>query len=189
VITTVDSAHAKAAEDPRPRNAHESATQAATDLAAHVRIGSMLPAFAEELRARRPWIKDAWERRLRRESVTSPLANPDTLVMMMERTLDELFDAVEKAAEAGHECKPRATRDKTGCLCGLNPLLAYFRTLAATLCSIGTTDGRPFPCSDPAAAARCIDFTIETLREIARRDIASFCAVCQSELSVGPRCR
>ncbi|HEY5552346.1 MAG TPA: hypothetical protein VIK52_10690 [Opitutaceae bacterium] len=154
-----------------------------------MRIDSMLPAFAEELRARRPWIKDAWERRLRRESVTSPLANPDTLVMMMERTLDELFAALESAAGTSTECKPRGTRDKTGCLCGLNPLLAYFRTLAATLCSVGTADGRPFSCGDSAKASRCIDVTIETLREIARRDIASFCAVCQSELSVGQRCR
>jgi len=149
----------------------------------------MLPAFAEELRARRSWIKDAWERRLRRESVTSPLANPDTLVMMMERTLDELFDAVERSTQAGHEGKARATRDKTGCLCGLNPLLAYFRTLATTLCTLGAADGRQFLGGDAAATARCIDCTIETLREIARRDVASFCAVCQSELSVGPRCR
>jgi hypothetical protein len=149
----------------------------------------MLPAFAEELRARRPWIKDAWERRLRRESVTSPLANPDTLVMMMERTLDELIEALQAASEATSDCKPRYSRDRIGCLCGLNPLLAYFRTLASTLCSVGTADGSPFSCGDAAAVSHCIDLTLEALREIARRDIASFCAVCQSELSVGQRCR
>ena len=147
----------------------------------------MLPAFAEELRARRPWIKDAWERRLRRESVTSPLANPDTLVMMMERTLDELYEAIDKSVLANPECKPKVSKERIGCLCGLNPLLAYFRTLAATLCALGSTDGRQFTCVDAAATARCVDHTIDTLREIARRDIASFCAVCQSELSVGQR--
>lgn len=189
MIPTGNNTGATATTDGAPRNAHECATQAATARPVHGRIESMLPAFAEELRARRPWIKDAWERRLRRESVTSPLANPDTLVMMMERTLDELLEALEKTGEASSECKPRGTRDRIGCLCGLNPLLAYFRTLATTLCSVGTADGRPFTCGDPAHASRCIDLTIETLREIARRDIASFCAVCQSELSVGHRCR
>jgi hypothetical protein len=149
----------------------------------------MLPAFAEELRARRPWIKDAWERRLRRESVTSPLANPDTLVMMMERTLDELFEAIDKSVLDNSECRSRISKERIGCLCGLNPLLAYFRTLAATLCALAGADGRQFSCVDAACASRCIDHTIDTLREIARRDIATFCSESQSEISVGKRGR
>jgi len=148
----------------------------------------MLPVFADELQERRPAIKDAWERRLRRESVTSPLANPDTLVMMMERTLDELFATLASSHLHGHEHRTRSTRDRTGCLCGLNPLLAYFRTLASTLCALGATDGKSFGVLSPDSVAQCLEFTLETLREIARRDIAAFCSVCQSEISAGQRC-
>lgn len=169
------------------RNAHESATQAATVAARRVRILFMLPVFADELQARRPAIKDAWERRLRRESVTSPLANPDTLVMMMERTLDELFETLSTSELPEPGQKVRLSRDRIGCLCGLNPLLAYFRTLAATLCAVGTTEGKSFGLVDPESLAHCLDFTLECLREIARRDIVAFCAVCQSEISVGQR--
>lgn len=153
----------------------------------HVTMSGMLPAFAEGLREKRPMIKDAWERRLRRESVTSPLANPDTLVMMMESTLDELFAAVERCGPAPAEHRHRISRDRTGCLCGLNPLLAYFRTLAATVCCLVAAEGSPFREGDPAGMTRCLDQTMETLRGIARRDIASFCAVCQSELAAGQR--
>ena len=147
----------------------------------------MLAGFAEELRARRGAIKDAWERRLRREPVTSPLANPDTLVMMMDSTLDEFFLAVEHCESASGEDKWRRSRDSTGCLCGLNPLLAYFRSLAATICALATSESGPCSRGKPEANVQCLARSMEILRAIARRDIAAFCAVCQSEISVGQR--
>ena len=148
----------------------------------------MLAAFAEEMRERRTTIKDAWERRLRRESVTSPLANPDTLVMMMDSTLEEFFDAVERDSRqtAPHERHHRA-RESTGCLCGLNPLLAYFRTLGATICAIAASSKGPCGNGGIDQKFQCLGRAMDILREIARRDIAAFCAVCQSEISVGQR--
>ena len=148
----------------------------------------MLAAFAEEMRERRTTIKDAWERRLRRESVTSPLANPDTLVMMMDSTLEEFFQTVERDGQSGpvHEHHHRA-RESTGCLCGLNPLLAYFRTLGATVCAIAASSTGPCSKGGSDEKFQCLGRAMEILREIARRDIAAFCAVCQSEISVGQR--
>ena len=147
----------------------------------------MLAAFAEELRAKRATIKEAWEKRLRRESVTSPLANPDTLVMMMDSTLDEFFSTVEHSGKNDPDGRHRHSRDSTGCLCGLNPLLAYFRTLAVTVCAVATSSTGPCSHGSPEAKTQCLARAMDILRSIARRDIAAFCAVCQSEISVGQR--
>jgi len=147
----------------------------------------MLPGFAEELRARRQIIKSAWERRLRSESVTSALANPDTLVMMMDRTFDELLASIAESSHSGRGARDHFKRTGTGCLCGLNPLLAYFRTFAITLCGVVEAGGKPFAVMPPESLALCLDETLLVLREIAQRDVAAFCAVCQSQLSAGHR--
>lgn len=147
----------------------------------------MTQGFADELRAQRNVIKGVWERRLRAESVTSPMANPDTLVMMMDQTFDELLDTLVDTGTEGHRPRPRGKRDGSGCLCGMNPLLAYFRTFALALCGVIQTGGRRFAEIDGATLALCLDETLLNLRDIAQRDIAAFCSVCQSPLSAGHR--
>lgn len=73
------------------------------------------------LRARRAEIFSRWEALLRAEPTTSPLGTPDALVHMLDQTFEELLaalaEAKRKPASGAHEC-----------LCGCNPLLAYFRS-------------------------------------------------------------
>lgn len=147
----------------------------------------MLVGFAEELRTRRQAIRASWERRLRSETVISPLANPDTLVLMMDRTLDELFATLLQAANGDIAPRTKSKRAQSGCLCGLNPLLAYFRTCASAICTTADCGRVAVTGIDAMAAGQCLDETLIRLREIAQREIAAFCAICQSEISVGKR--
>ena len=84
--------------------------------------------FLEALAELRPMIKTCWEVLLRAEPPASPLGNPDTLVFMMDRTLDTFFTTARSPTPrrwlARHPllCSPLGET----CSCQRNPLLRYF---------------------------------------------------------------
>lgn len=118
------------------------------------------------LQAYRPTLHRQWEARLRAAPVTSPLANPDALVYLMEWTLDQLFREL-----AASHARRQATRPP--CPCGLNPLIAYFATARLSLheALAVCAGGAPVNTRD----AEEMEQALET---VARREIANFCALC-----------
>lgn len=121
------------------------------------------------LQAYRPTLRAQWEVRLRAAPVTSPLANPDALVHLMEWTLDQVFR--ELAAKHPRRKSPRQPRPP--CPCGLNPLIAYFTTAKISLheALAVCAGGKPI---DPADAEE-MEHALEI---VARREIETFCALC-----------
>ena len=118
------------------------------------------------LQAHRPILRTKWETRLRAAPVTSPLANPDALVHLMEWTLDQVFREL-----AAHHTRRKTPRPP--CPCGLNPLIAYFATAklslheALEICAAG----KPIHPSDA-------DEMEHALEIVSRREIETFCALC-----------
>ena len=51
----------------------------------------------EALQQRRAQIRARWEALLRIEKVTTPLANPDTLVFALDQSLDEIFSTLDQS--------------------------------------------------------------------------------------------
>jgi hypothetical protein len=142
--------------------------------------------FVAELAARRAAIKQAWERKLRHEPVTSPLANPDTLVLLMDRTLEDLGAALSlRCRSAAGEPANRGMR--AGCLCGLNPLLAYFRVAASVLPAVMSHGADRCPDLSAADYAACLQALQGELQSLATEEIRSFCAMCQTEIARGGR--
>jgi len=141
--------------------------------------------FVAELAARRPALKLAWERKLRHEPITSPLANPDTLVLMMDRTLDELEAALRKRCSAPVPPPSPIRGIRTGCLCGLNPLLAYFRVAANVLSTLMSSGADHCPELGAIGFAGCLQEMIGELHLLAQEEIRSFCAMCQTEIVRG----
>lgn len=133
------------------------------------------------LRRHRPTLRSLWESLLRAEPVSSPLANPDVLVLMMDWTLDELEAAMRHAPSRRRRPPARAGTPPDGCECRMNPLLIYFRTAEAALDRV--LEELPLPVDEGEAAI----FTREAfvadarraLRHVSAREIATFCAVCQ----------
>ncbi|HTJ77827.1 MAG TPA: hypothetical protein VL357_02425 [Rariglobus sp.] len=121
------------------------------------------------LQAYRPTLRTKWEARLRAAPVTSPLANPDALVHLMEWTLDQLFRELTAMAARRKNSLPA----RPSCPCGLNPLIAYFATAKVSLheamekCS----DGNPINPTD----AEEMEYALEI---VARRELATFCSLC-----------
>jgi hypothetical protein len=121
------------------------------------------------LQARRPSLNCQWEALLHAAPVISPLGHPDTLIHMMDRTLDQIFH------ELNH---PSARKRQPGlpegfCRCGHNPLVTYFTT---AVLAFQTTLGQ---CADEEPVSReDADEVKRTINRIARREIMTFCALC-----------
>ena len=112
-----------------------------------------------------------WAARLRAAPVKSALGHPDTLVHLMDRTLDQLFLELEKPASPRRR-QPHLPADF--CRCGNNPMVAYFATASLAL---QTTLAQ---CADETPITRDdVEAVNRTLTRIARREIMTFCALCQ----------
>ena len=133
--------------------------------------------FVRALTARRRDIHARWEVLLRIERVNTPLANPDALVFMIDWTLDEVFSALRHAparrrGASGAEARPE-------CPCGRNPLLVYFSAgcqaleEALVLVQAEASGLDPDERDNGFAALKLV------MREISRREIESFCSICQ----------
>lgn len=122
------------------------------------------------LLAHRATLHSQWAARLRAAPVNSPLAHPDTLVHLMDRTLDQIFHELEHpAARRRQPSLPRGF-----CGCGQNPLVAYFQTAAL---AFQTTLAQ---CADETPISRDdVDDVNRTLTRIARGEIMTFCGLCR----------
>jgi hypothetical protein len=131
--------------------------------------------FVSALEAQRVRIRARWEDLLRAERFTSPLANPDTLVHLMDLTLDEVF-----ATLAAGEGRRRHSRSgEIVCRCGRNPLLVYFsvgRQAIREALVWAQIEMAALTGAERDGAMMDLDAGYS---QIARREIESFCAVCQ----------
>lgn len=127
------------------------------------------------LLARRPELRQAWERLLRIEKTVSPLAHPDALVHLIDKTLDEIFRDLVQRSPRRHPSRASGPN----CPCGRNPLLAYYAAGRQALreALVGAQAANPALLRE----AREADMQLlnEVFDHIARREIESFCAVCQ----------
>jgi len=90
------------------------------------------------LQGLRPTILERWEVLLRAEPVTSPLANPDSLVYLMGWTLDRFFTALRgplsrRRITGRGSNRASLVEERELCACKMNPLLAYFATAELAL--------------------------------------------------------
>jgi hypothetical protein len=88
---------------------------------------SALPILLHRHRHR---LKSEWNRRLHVQPPSTPLANPDILVHLMDETLSQLESLLRSKPSAHwfdlHDAQLGQLR--TLCPCGLNPLMTYFIT-------------------------------------------------------------
>lgn len=122
---------------------------------------------------RRPALRRAWETLLRTERASTPMANPDTLVYLMDWTLDAVFTALRDETAPG-----AATPARSECACGLNPMLVYFSALRQVLIEalVLAQAARP----EDSARQREADLgrLTRVVDAAAAREIAAFCSLC-----------
>jgi len=134
----------------------------------------MHESFLRALTQHRPTLRSRWEQLLRAERISSPLANPDTLVYLMDYTLDRLLDELRNPRAR----RRRGKHERSPCPCGRNPLLAYFQTAEQAIVeTLFVTDG---PASLPhVEREHSLEALKVAIRDVGRQEIEAFCAVCQ----------
>jgi len=129
------------------------------------------PASVNRLESLRPAIKREWEKLLRTEPALSPMANPDTLVFLMDESLKQLADCLRARPSRSGPGKspPLIAPLQRRCPCGLNPLLNYYATgeLAVHAASAARLDGAE------------LEETLLCFHLLAQREIDTLCSVCQ----------
>jgi hypothetical protein len=128
--------------------------------------------------ARRPQIHARWEALLRAEKATTPLANPDALVHLIDWTLDEIFRTLQSLPARRRPLRA-LTRADIDCPCGRNPLLTYFAAGEQALQeSLVLCQAECHPLA-PIERDTALHELNLALRHIARREVGAFCALCQ----------
>ena len=138
-----------------------------------------------DLADRRPMIRTRWEALLRADRACSPLADPDALVHLVDWTLAEFERSLRRLPTRRRTLRPIGRGD-LDCPCGHNPLLVYFAAGEQAL-----RESLVLAQADrPEMTALERDTELQelnlVLRDIARREIGSFCALCQLRARVCP---
>lgn len=129
-----------------------------------------------ELQRRRAAIRSKWEALLRTEPVTSPLADPDSLVHLIDSTMEEILAALPAGflpteASTSHQPVP--------CSCGRNPLLAFFAAGRQAMREGLVLSQAALAPLDPSLRDASLITLNRVIDEIALREIEAFCGLCQ----------
>ena len=138
--------------------------------------------FLRALQTQRPDLRQRWEALLRNERVNSPMAHPDTLVHLMDWTLDRLLDELRQPQFRRHTGNGVARSVGLGCVCGKNPLLTYFSTAEQAIIETLLVDSTDLVAVSGIERSSSLEDLKAALHAVARREIDSFCAVCQSRV-------
>ena len=146
----------------------------------------MQETLVRSLRSRLPDIRARWEALLHAEPVKTPLAYPDSLVHLLDWTLEEIFHGLSALpVRRGLTRIAPGFRVQPLCPCGRNPLLTYFaageQAMREALVLVQAASSSLDPIERDAALME-LDLVFQ---HIARREIESFCGVCQHRASQG----
>jgi len=141
----------------------------------------MQEALIGALQARRPQVRARWEALLRVERVTTPLANPDALVHLIDSTLDEIMERLRQPRPGPRNfLRPVSYATiRATCECGRNPLLAYFLAGEQALLEALVLAQSESPPTDASERSTAVAELYIAVRRLAQREVEAFCAVCQ----------
>ena len=136
------------------------------------RTGAAIPAEAALVACLRRRVLRLWIRRLEEMPAVNAMALPATLEHMMPRTLDEFASdlATNRGKGAGRASPPPWPPD---CLCGQNPLLAYYMSGSWALEQALFES----PCPRVSGARR--RGILQRWRAMAAEETTAFCAACR----------
>jgi hypothetical protein len=140
----------------------------------------MQASLLSELRCRRFSIHGRWEALLRAEPVATPLGLPDTLVHLIDTTLEEILLALDNPPEQPRtNVRSVAVNEPQICPCGRNPLLAFFTAAEQALREgliLAQADSAPL---DPVERDLSLEELDAVVQQISRREVEAFCGLCQ----------
>lgn len=132
----------------------------------------MYEKIIKALQVRRAQIRARWEALLRIEKVTTPLANPDTLVFALDQSLDEIFTALGQPLP--HKPAVGSTWSD-----GPSPWRAYFRAGEQALLESLVLLQAEMDSLDPATRDTSFGSLKQVINNLTQREIQAWGAICQ----------
>lgn len=126
----------------------------------------------QALRARRPQIRARWLELLFVEPVNTPLANPRSLIFLLDETIDAVFAALRRGASNRRVPVP-------DCPCGRNPYLSYFRAGRQALLEALVLLQAETAALDPDERDNAVATLNAALGRVAAEAIEGFGSLCQ----------
>ena len=129
----------------------------------------------QSVRRRRAAICKRWDVLLRLERVSSPLANPDTLVHLIPSTLDQILALAETPPHCDSTMTHAVGLKLPSCDCGNNPYLAFY--IAGEQAIVEAVVWSQSESPDRARESE-VASVISAARTYATDEIEAFCGMC-----------
>jgi hypothetical protein len=140
----------------------------------------MHDSFLHALQTQCSTLRQRWETLLRLERLSSPMAQPDALVYLMNWTLDSLFNELKNPRYRRHQPQVPSGGSRQACTCGKNPMLGYFSTGEQAIIEVLFVSNGELSALGPVERSSSLVDLKQAFEAVARREIDSFCAVCQT---------
>lgn len=137
----------------------------------------MQAALRQALARRAPAIRARWTDLLRAERASSPLANPEALVHLIDWTLRAILRRLQTPGTRTRPPHPRSGPNPS-CPCGRNPLQAHFAAGQQALQEALVLSQAEEAALAPAERDAALEELNGAFRQIAGREMAVFCALC-----------
>ncbi len=139
--------------------------------------------FWRTLETHRPDLRGRWEALLRSEPASSGMAHPDSLIYLMDWTLDEWLAELRQSHFQRHQYLSAKTGStvmpRSHCPCRKNPLLAYFATAEQAIVEVMFVECTEIVRLSEGERRSGLENLKNALRIVADREIQTFCAVCK----------
>jgi hypothetical protein len=139
----------------------------------------MEESLVQPLQARRAEIRSRWNDLLHVERALSPLAHPDTLVYLLDETLEKIFSGLSSAGKKMHPAPLAPAPAWPHCDCGRNPFLRFYVAGEHAILEALVIIQAEIHMRDANARDRAVLELYAVVRRLARHDVELFCSLCQ----------
>jgi hypothetical protein len=139
----------------------------------------MEESLVQSLRARRVEIRNRWNDLLHVERALSPLAHPDTLVYLLDETLEKILAGLNSPGGELNRATLGPAPAWPNCDCGRNPYLRFYVAGEHALLEALVLIQAEIHVRDANARDLAVLELYEVVRRFARSDVELFCSLCQ----------
>jgi hypothetical protein len=139
----------------------------------------MQDSLVQALRTQRPQIRERWEHLLRVERAHTALAHPDTLVHLLDWSIDAVLHALTARPPLRRLPTAESSRLRAECECGRNPLLHFFIAGEQALLEALVLAQSHLPHLEPASRDHAVTELYLAVRRLARAEVTVICSLCQ----------
>jgi len=139
----------------------------------------MEESLVQSLRARCAEIRIRWNDLLHIERALSPLAHPDTLVFLLDETLEKIFAGLSSAVGEMNPAPLAPPPVWPRCDCGRNPYSRFYMTGEHALLEALVLIQAEHNVRDATARDLAVLELYAVVRRFARNDVELFCSLCQ----------